>query len=172
MHIGAAVSLSETKGFLQRMTEKLPGIATQRLNQMNELRIKNRGSPGAMLHSGSLRRTAYPKHCRKQLPWERLEELQQRFQTIAGNLATASPISDLNPIWMACGAEVVLCSQRCGRRTVLIDQAFFPGYRKTTIAPDEVIAEIIVPLSRTNQLFRVYKQVAVIYAMYEVNEYI
>jgi xanthine dehydrogenase/oxidase len=26
--------------------------------------------------------------------------------TLAGNLATASPISDLNPVWMASGARV------------------------------------------------------------------
>lgn len=29
-------------------------------------------------------------------------------QTVAGNIATASPISDLNPIWMVSGAKVML----------------------------------------------------------------
>ena len=28
------------------------------------------------------------------------------FQSVAGNIATASPISDLNPIWMAANAKV------------------------------------------------------------------
>ena len=47
--------------------------------------------------------------------------------TYAGSLATASPVSDMNPILAACGADVVLQSSRGGKRRVKV-RDFFPGY--------------------------------------------
>lgn len=47
--------------------------------------------------------------------------------TPAGNLATASPISDMNPLLAACGAEIVLMSARAGERRVKV-RDFFLGY--------------------------------------------
>uniref|UniRef100_A0A914HVF7 Dolichyl-diphosphooligosaccharide--protein glycosyltransferase subunit 2 n=1 Tax=Globodera rostochiensis TaxID=31243 RepID=A0A914HVF7_GLORO len=60
----------------------------------------------------------------------------RNMATVAGNMATASPISDLNPIWMASGAKILLKSEEANR-IVCLDQNFFPTYRKTLIAPDE-----------------------------------
>ena len=34
-----------------------------------------------------------------------------RIQTIGGNICNASPISDLNPVLVACGAKLNLASQ-------------------------------------------------------------
>ncbi|KAL3069241.1 hypothetical protein niasHT_034471 [Heterodera trifolii] len=82
----------------------------------------------------------------------------RNMATVAGNIATASPISDLNPIWMASDAKVILASEERGKRIVCIDQNFFPSYRKTLIAQDEVITELFVPFSTPNQFFRAYKQ--------------
>jgi FAD binding domain in molybdopterin dehydrogenase len=48
--------------------------------------------------------------------------------TLGGNIATASPISDLNPIWMAAGATFTVVSAKCGERDVPASQ-FFLGYR-------------------------------------------
>lgn len=45
---------------------------------------------------------------------------------MAGNLATASPISDMNPLLGACGADVILASVEGGRRTVKV-RDFFLG---------------------------------------------
>lgn len=78
--------------------------------------------------------------------------------SIAGNLVTASPISDLNPIWMASGAKVVLESDERGVRCPAIDEKFFIAYRRAAIEADEVVKAIIVPLTKKNQFFRVYKQ--------------
>jgi xanthine dehydrogenase/oxidase len=48
--------------------------------------------------------------------------------TLGGNIATASPISDLNPLWMAFGAVFRVASQ--GRRVREVPAAkFFLGYR-------------------------------------------
>ena len=67
---------------------------------------------------------------------------------------TASPISDLNPIWMACGCvvEVARCGE-IGRRRVLIDSKFFTGYRETCVRVDEAIVSIRLPFGKTVSYF-------------------
>uniref|UniRef100_A0A0M3K673 Xanthine dehydrogenase (inferred by orthology to a D. melanogaster protein) n=1 Tax=Anisakis simplex TaxID=6269 RepID=A0A0M3K673_ANISI len=72
-------------------------------------------------------------------------------QTIAGNIVTASPISDLNPVWMSVNASVVLMSQERGSRTVFLDESFFIGYRKTIVKADEILVGIWIPYS--NEVF-------------------
>lgn len=63
-----------------------------------------------------------------------------------GNIATASPISDLNPVWVACGAQVKGISPSQGEFTLDMDD-FFVGYRKTRLPDDAVLVSIVVPLS-------------------------
>ena len=60
---------------------------------------------------------------------------------------TGSPISDLNPIFMAAGIMLNLCSQNRGFRTIKMDNTFFVGYRRNIIAPDEVLISIEIPYS-------------------------
>ncbi|VDM63232.1 unnamed protein product [Angiostrongylus costaricensis] len=78
--------------------------------------------------------------------------------SIAGNLVTASPISDLNPIWMASRAKVILESEERGVRHLVIDEHFFLSYRKSAIETDEVVKAILIPFTKENQFFKVYKQ--------------
>jgi xanthine dehydrogenase small subunit len=75
--------------------------------------------------------------------------------TIAGNLATASPIGDTLPCLMALDATVELAS-RTGVRAMPVEQ-FITGYRKTALAPGEVIAAIRIPLLTAGQTFAAYK---------------
>jgi CO/xanthine dehydrogenase FAD-binding subunit len=63
--------------------------------------------------------------------------------TIAGNLATASPAGDGSTALLALDAEVELTSIRGARRLPL--DKFFLGYRKTALAPDEMITKVIIP---------------------------
>lgn len=63
-----------------------------------------------------------------------------------GNIATASPISDLNPVWVACGAKVKGISPTQGGFTLDMDD-FFVGYRKTRLPDDAVLVSVVVPLS-------------------------
>ena len=77
--------------------------------------------------------------------------------SIGGNIMTGSPISDLNPIFMAsqCRLEVASVS---GFRTVLMDQNFYTGYRKNCLKADEVLVSITLPFTRQNEFFKAYKQ--------------
>ena len=58
---------------------------------------------------------------------------------------TGSPISDLNPILMACGALLTFESSTDGRRQVVLDENFYTGYRKTNTKPEEVLLSIMIP---------------------------
>jgi xanthine dehydrogenase molybdopterin binding subunit/xanthine dehydrogenase small subunit len=66
--------------------------------------------------------------------------------TLGGNLVTASPIGDSAPVLLALDADLVLASPR-GRRTVAIAD-FFLSYRKTALAADEVLLEVVVPVTQ------------------------
>ncbi len=64
--------------------------------------------------------------------------------TWAGNIANASPAADGVPVLMAYDATVVVQSEARGRRAIPLDQ-FYLGYKKTQLAPDELIVDISLP---------------------------
>ena len=69
---------------------------------------------------------------------------------LGGNLATASPISDMNPVLAAMGATLTLSSwcdenQSVQRRQVKVSE-FFIRYRVVDLQPDELIESINIPL--------------------------
>jgi xanthine dehydrogenase small subunit len=78
--------------------------------------------------------------------------------TLGGNLGTASPIGDGAPLLLALGASVHLASVR-GRRTIPLP-SFFTSYRRTALAPDELIAavEIPKPLPEFARFYKVAKR--------------
>ena len=63
--------------------------------------------------------------------------------TIGGNLATASPIGDAAPILLALDATVHVAGS-AGRRSIPV-ASFFTGYRKTALAPGEIITAVDIP---------------------------
>ena len=71
--------------------------------------------------------------------------------TLGGNIATASPAGDALPVLYALGAVVELASV-AGRREVAIDDLIV-GVKRTTIAPDELIVSVRVPVARGPQEF-------------------
>ncbi|KAJ2809409.1 hypothetical protein H4R20_000134 [Coemansia guatemalensis] len=77
--------------------------------------------------------------------------------TIAGNIATASPISDLNPVFMASGATVTLVSREHGERQVPMCE-FFLGYRRTAMQRGEVLVSVHVPFNPEGEVVRAFKQ--------------
>jgi xanthine dehydrogenase/oxidase len=77
--------------------------------------------------------------------------------SLAGNIATASPISDMNPVWMAAGAQLNIVAPDGSTRTLGIRENFFLAYRKTALQPGEVIASVDVPLSRQGEYAFAYK---------------
>lgn len=75
--------------------------------------------------------------------------------TLGGNVANGSPIGDSMPLLIALGAHVVLLSER-GHRDLPLE-AFYTGYRKNVLAPDEVLAWIKVPRPTAGEMLRAYK---------------
>ncbi|MYZ49192.1 FAD binding domain-containing protein [Propylenella binzhouense] len=64
--------------------------------------------------------------------------------SVGGNLAHADPHLDLPPVWVALGARAVVVGPR-GERTIPVE-AIFEGYYETSLANDELIAELEVPV--------------------------
>jgi len=78
--------------------------------------------------------------------------------TPAGNLATASPISDLNPVFLASRSTLIAQSVSEGEIKLPME-SFFKAYRTTALAADAVLAKIRVPVAKEKgEFFRAYKQ--------------
>jgi len=74
--------------------------------------------------------------------------------TIAGNIATASPIGDTLPLLLSLDAKVVL--QKTSKKTILLLKNFFVSYRKTKLKKGQFIHSIIIPIFKKN-IFKAYK---------------
>ena len=74
--------------------------------------------------------------------------------TLGGNLVNASPIGDGPPVLLALDAQVELASKASVRTVALAE--FFTGYRKTVLAPGELLTKIRVP-RRQPSLAHFYK---------------
>ncbi|CAG9798537.1 unnamed protein product [Chironomus riparius] len=126
--IGSAVTLSDIQIFLQKQVNELPESETRIYKSIVE-----------MLH------------------W--FAGMQVRnVASIGGNIMTGSPISDLVPILMAANAELEVESLDGGRRTVIMNEKFFTGYRRNIINNSEVLISVFIPKTSNNQHFLAYKQ--------------
>jgi CO/xanthine dehydrogenase FAD-binding subunit len=67
----------------------------------------------------------------------------QNRGTLGGNIVNASPAADSLPALLAYDAELILVSVRGERR--LAYAGFHTGYKKTRLAPDELIQSICLP---------------------------
>jgi len=74
--------------------------------------------------------------------------------TIAGNIATASPIGDTLPLLLSLDAKVVLAGVKKTKVVSLND--FFVDYRKTKLKKGQFIESIRIPLFSKN-IFKAYK---------------
>ena len=74
--------------------------------------------------------------------------------TIAGNIATASPIGDCLPLLLSLNAQVIL--QDLKKTKILFLEDFFIGYRKTKLKKGQFIHSIRIPLYKKN-IFKAYK---------------
>jgi CO/xanthine dehydrogenase FAD-binding subunit len=71
--------------------------------------------------------------------------------TVGGNLGAASPAGDCHPPLLATGAEVEVASVR-GVRTIPAAD-FYIGVKRNALAPDELIAAILIPPAAGPQQF-------------------
>src|SRR5262245_63000318 len=121
------------------------------LSRIDELR-------GIALEGGSLilgARTTYTEIRRSALCREHLPALAEAAATIGaaqiqnrgtlgGNIANASPAGDTLPILLAADAVILVGGQRGEREIAAKD--YFVSYRKTALAPDELILHVRFPI--------------------------
>jgi len=75
--------------------------------------------------------------------------------TLAGNIANASPIADTLPFLFAMDAEIEFVGLK-GRRTGKI-RSLYKGYKVLDWTPDELIAQIRIPLPEREEVLKLYK---------------
>uniref|UniRef100_A0A8B9RDA7 Xanthine dehydrogenase/oxidase n=1 Tax=Astyanax mexicanus TaxID=7994 RepID=A0A8B9RDA7_ASTMX len=127
MECGAAVTLAELGEVLREEVEKLPNYRTEIFQAVLE-----------------------------QLRWFAGRQIRN-VAAVGGNIMTASPISDLNPVFMAAGCKLTLVSKgKIGKRVVKMDEKFFTGYRKTILRSEEILLSIEIPY--TKKYFSAFKQ--------------
>eukprot|EP01112_Ceratiomyxa_fruticulosa_P007100 TRINITY_DN1832_c0_g1_i2.p1 TRINITY_DN1832_c0_g1~~TRINITY_DN1832_c0_g1_i2.p1 ORF type:complete len:1364 (-),score=294.56 TRINITY_DN1832_c0_g1_i2:173-4264(-) len=125
--IGSAVTLTRVKSFIEEQVATLPAHQTQTCKAILT-QLK--------LFAGNQIRNA---------------------GCLGGNIATASPISDLNPVWVAVGVVLTVGSADGGIRKIPIEK-FFLKYRVVDLNPSEVILSIHVPYTRPNEFVEAFKQ--------------
>src|SRR5215212_442044 len=74
----------------------------------------------------------------------------QNRGTLGGNIANASPAGDTLPVLLAADAVILVGGQRGEREIAAKD--FFVSYRKTALAPDELILHVRFPLAPGREL--------------------
>ncbi len=80
----------------------------------------------------------------------------QNRGTLGGNIANASPTADTPPSLLAYGAELELVSVRGSRRVAYA--SFHQGYKQMDLAPDELVAKVLVP-KPTGRGFHYFRKV-------------
>jgi xanthine dehydrogenase small subunit len=149
---GTDLSLNVTKG-----RKDINNIIS--LNSVKELKfIKERNGNIEVGAATSL--TEFESFIKKYYPdfnaiLKRYGSVQIRnIGTIAGNIATASPIGDTLPLLLSLDAKVVL--QKKSKKTILPLKNFFISYRKTKLKKEQFIHSVIIPIFKKN-IFKAYK---------------
>ncbi|MGC4033743.1 MAG: FAD binding domain-containing protein [Tepidisphaeraceae bacterium] len=75
--------------------------------------------------------------------------------TLAGNLATGSPIGDSLPPLCVLNAEIELTGPAGTRRVNLND--FYTGYRTSVMKSDELITRVFIPKPKAGETLKLYK---------------
>ncbi|XP_072991068.1 xanthine dehydrogenase-like [Typha latifolia] len=127
MEIGASVRLTQLQEILRKVTAERPCHETSSCTAMLE-----------------------------QLKWFAGKQIRN-VASVGGNICTASPISDLNPLWMASGAKFQIVNCKGNIRTVLAKD-FFLGYRKVDLQHDEILLSILLPWTRPFEFVKEFKQ--------------
>eukprot|EP01133_Synstelium_polycarpum_P007377 gene7377-8596_t len=131
VQVGASATLSVLKGFLENVCSKVDATKVETYR--------------AIL---------------SQLRWFAGNQIRNAA-CLGGNLVTASPISDINPVLLSSGAILTLVSINASGERVsrtLEIASFFKSYRVVDIAPTEVLLSIFIPFTRPYEFVTAYKQ--------------
>ncbi|ODM98964.1 Xanthine dehydrogenase/oxidase [Orchesella cincta] len=127
IRFGAAVTLSQIDDVLQEQIAKKPAYKTRVFKAIVEM-----------------------------LRWFAGKQIRNAA-AVGGNIITGSPISDLNPLFMAAHCELVLRSKN-ETRVVQMDDSFFTGYRKNILKSEEILTSILIPYTKEDEYFWGFKQ--------------
>uniref|UniRef100_A0A4W5P4J5 Aldehyde oxidase 1 n=1 Tax=Hucho hucho TaxID=62062 RepID=A0A4W5P4J5_9TELE len=125
--IGAGCSLSVVKALLEGLVQEIPEEKTEIYRSL----LQQLGNLGGQ----QIRNVA----------------------TIGGNIVSAYPNSDLNPVFAAGNCILNVASKR-GRQEILLNKDFFVGFGKTSLKPDEVVLSVFIPVSRQGEFMRAFRQ--------------
>ncbi|RVE75080.1 hypothetical protein OJAV_G00013210 [Oryzias javanicus] len=125
--VGAGCTLAELRSLLEKLVSELPAEKTELLGAL----IQQLGNLG----SQQIRNVA----------------------TLGGNIASAYPNSDLNPVLAAGSCRVTVISSE-GRREIPLDQDFFVGFGKTVLKPEDIVLSVFLPFSRKGEFVRALRQ--------------
>lgn len=145
-------------------------ISVAHVPELNQLIIKDEGLEiGAAVKLSELvkvLKTVLDQHppfetssCRaiiQQIKWFAGTQIRN-VASVGGNICTASPISDLNPLWMAAGAKFCISDCKGNVRTCMAEH-FFLGYRKVDMASNEILLSVLLPWNRPNEFVKDFKQ--------------
>ncbi|CDF38784.1 unnamed protein product [Chondrus crispus] len=79
-----------------------------------------------------------------QLRWFAGKQIRN-VAAIGGNIVTASPISDVNPVWIAAKADFMILDCRTGDERSVAAKEFFLSYRRVDLKPEEVLLNVRIP---------------------------
>ncbi|KAK1313897.1 Xanthine dehydrogenase 1 [Acorus calamus] len=127
LEIGSAVRLTELQNFLKKLIAERDSHETSSCKALIE-----------------------------QLKWFAGKQIKN-VASVGGNICTASPISDLNPLWMAARAKFQIISCKGTIRTMPAEN-FFLGYRKVDMSHDEILLSIFLPWNRPFEYVKEFKQ--------------
>uniref|UniRef100_A0A8C9WEF3 Aldehyde oxidase 6 n=1 Tax=Scleropages formosus TaxID=113540 RepID=A0A8C9WEF3_SCLFO len=77
--------------------------------------------------------------------------------SLGGNIASAAPNSDLNPV-LAAGRCILSVISKGGRREIAVNEDFFVGFGKTALKQDEIILSVFIPVSKRGEFVRAFRQ--------------
>ncbi|KAM4559970.1 aldehyde oxidase 1-like [Odontesthes bonariensis] len=127
VRVGAGCSLSEVRSVLEKLVPQLQEEKTELFRAL----IQQLGNLG----NQQIRNVA----------------------SLGGNIVSAYPNSDLNPVLAAGNCRVgVICSE--GRREVPLNQDFFVGFGKTTLKPEEIVVSVFIPFTTKGEFVRAFRQ--------------
>ncbi|CAI7828132.1 unnamed protein product [Closterium sp. NIES-54] len=166
IHVAAIPALSE-------ISQSEHGITVGAAASLSALRQAMLAAVGGI----PAHKTAVCAAVAEQLRWFAGVQIRN-VATLAGNIVTASPISDLNPIFIAANAtfhlarlapraaDVAACadvdkaqqSSRPIEQRQVAARDFFKGYRKVDLREGEVLTAVFIPWTRPNEHIVAYKQ--------------
>lgn len=122
--IGASVTINEIRDFIDLLTGQVSTLEAE-------------GWPGMLRGLAAIK---------DQITWFASNQIRN-VAAIGGNIVTASPIGDMNPMLISQGAVATIVSAGNKPREVPLSE-FFLGYRKVDLAPAEILQSIFIPFSK------------------------